>query len=136
MTINAGRKNLGIGIVILIARAILAQINSRFGCALLLRASFPDARAMESGGQSRYALARHRQPRTTKRFPMLVIARLTVLAASLACTSVLAIEIGQLRSGVWAALQPEDNRFNDCNSLIVAADDYVIVVDPIRLTVC
>jgi glyoxylase-like metal-dependent hydrolase (beta-lactamase superfamily II) len=30
---------------------------------------------------------------------------------------------------VWAALQPEDNRFNDCNSLIVAADNYVIVVD-------
>ncbi|MEQ9561601.1 MAG: MBL fold metallo-hydrolase [Woeseiaceae bacterium] len=60
---------------------------------------------------------------------MLVLVRLTILAALLACTSVAAIEIGELRSGVWAALQPEDNRFNDCNSLIVAADDYVIVVD-------
>lgn len=60
---------------------------------------------------------------------MLVLARLTVLAALFACTSVAAIEIGELRSGVWAALQPQDNRFNDCNSLIVAADDYVIVVD-------
>jgi hypothetical protein len=64
-----------------------------------------------------------------KSFAMLVLARLTILTAMLACTSVAAIEIGELRSGVWAALQPEDNRFNDCNSLIVAADDYVIVVD-------
>jgi glyoxylase-like metal-dependent hydrolase (beta-lactamase superfamily II) len=127
MAINTGRKNPGIGI--LITRAILAQINSRFGCESFLRTPFPDIRAMASGDQSRYALARHRHSRTTKRFPMLALARLTVLAALLACTSVAAIEIGQLRSGVWAALQPENNRFNDCNSLIVEADDYVIVVD-------
>jgi glyoxylase-like metal-dependent hydrolase (beta-lactamase superfamily II) len=60
---------------------------------------------------------------------MLILARLTILAAMLGCATVSAIEIGELRSGVWAALQPEGNRFNDCNSLIVAADDYVIVVD-------
>jgi glyoxylase-like metal-dependent hydrolase (beta-lactamase superfamily II) len=40
-----------------------------------------------------------------------------------------AIEISELQSGVWAALQPADNRFNDCNSLIVEAQDYLIVID-------
>jgi glyoxylase-like metal-dependent hydrolase (beta-lactamase superfamily II) len=40
-----------------------------------------------------------------------------------------AIEIGELRDNAWAALQPPDNRFNDSNSLIVEADDFVIVVD-------
>jgi glyoxylase-like metal-dependent hydrolase (beta-lactamase superfamily II) len=40
-----------------------------------------------------------------------------------------AVEISEVQSGVWAALQPADNRFNDCNSLIVEAQDYVIVVD-------
>jgi len=40
-----------------------------------------------------------------------------------------AIEIGALQDGAWAALQPPDNRFNDSNSLIVEADDFVIVVD-------
>ncbi len=40
-----------------------------------------------------------------------------------------AIEISELQSGVWAALQPADNRFNDCNSLIVEAREYVIIID-------
>ncbi len=39
------------------------------------------------------------------------------------------IEISELQGGVWAALQPADNRFNDCNSLIVEAQDYLIVID-------
>lgn len=44
-------------------------------------------------------------------------------------TAAAAIEIGELRDGAWAAMQPPDNRFNDSNSLIVEADDFVIVVD-------
>lgn len=40
-----------------------------------------------------------------------------------------AIEFSELQSGVWAALQPADNRFNDCNSLLVEAHDYVVVID-------
>jgi glyoxylase-like metal-dependent hydrolase (beta-lactamase superfamily II) len=40
-----------------------------------------------------------------------------------------AIELSEVQSGVWAALQPTDNRYNDCNTLIVEARDYVIVVD-------
>jgi len=40
-----------------------------------------------------------------------------------------AIDIELIAPGVWAALQPDDRKFNDCNTLIVAADDYVIVVD-------
>ena len=42
---------------------------------------------------------------------------------------VAAIEIEAIGPGAWAALQPRDERFNDSNSLIVAADDFVIVVD-------
>ncbi len=40
-----------------------------------------------------------------------------------------AIDIELIAPGVWAALQPDDRKFNDCNTLIVAADDYVIIVD-------
>lgn len=40
-----------------------------------------------------------------------------------------AIEIESIAPGAWAALQPHELRFNDSNSLIVAADDFVIVVD-------
>jgi glyoxylase-like metal-dependent hydrolase (beta-lactamase superfamily II) len=60
---------------------------------------------------------------------MPTLARLLTFAAILWTSSSSAIEINALKEGVWAALQPADNRLNDCNSLIVAADDYVIVVD-------
>jgi glyoxylase-like metal-dependent hydrolase (beta-lactamase superfamily II) len=55
--------------------------------------------------------------------------RLLPLPALLLSALAGAIEFSELRSGVWAALQPADNRFNDCNSLIVEAQDYVIVID-------
>ena len=42
---------------------------------------------------------------------------------------VLAVEISQITPGAWAALQPEARRLNDCNSLIVEAKDFVVVVD-------
>lgn len=55
--------------------------------------------------------------------------RTLLLATALTCSTSAAIEITELQPGAWAALQPEDNRFNDCNSLIVEASDFVIVVD-------
>jgi cyclase len=55
--------------------------------------------------------------------------RLLPLPALLLSALAGAIEISELQSGVWAALQPVDNRFNDCNSLIVEAHDYLIVID-------
>ena len=48
-----------------------------------------------------------------------------VLAASL-CQ---AVNIEMISPGVWTALQPDSRKFNDCNSLIVATDDLVIIVD-------
>ena len=38
-----------------------------------------------------------------------------------------AIDIEQIRPNAWAATQPEARIFNDCNSLIVEADEFVIV---------
>jgi cyclase len=55
--------------------------------------------------------------------------RLLPLPALLLSALAGAIEISELQSGVWAALQPADNRFNDCNSLIVETHDYLIVID-------
>lgn len=55
--------------------------------------------------------------------------RMTMLAIAAWSSSAAAIEINQVSENVWAATQPEQRRFNDCNSLIVEADDYVIVVD-------
>ena len=40
-----------------------------------------------------------------------------------------AIEFEKLSHGTWAAVQPSERKFNDCNSLIVAGDKFVIVVD-------
>ena len=40
-----------------------------------------------------------------------------------------AIDIEMIAPDVWVALQPDERKFNDCNTLIVAAADYVIVVD-------
>ena len=40
-----------------------------------------------------------------------------------------AIDIESIAPDVWVALQPDERKFNDCNTLIVAAADYVIVVD-------
>ena len=40
-----------------------------------------------------------------------------------------AINIEEVAPGVWAALQPDERKFNDCNSLIVAANKFVIVID-------
>lgn len=51
------------------------------------------------------------------------------LPVLLLSTAAAAIEITELQPGAWAALQPAHNRFNDCNSLIVEARDYLIVVD-------
>ena len=48
-----------------------------------------------------------------------------VLAASLSQ----AVDIEMISPTVWTALQPDSRKFNDCNSLIVAADDFVIIVD-------
>ncbi|MCI0518602.1 MAG: MBL fold metallo-hydrolase [Woeseiaceae bacterium] len=55
--------------------------------------------------------------------------RSLLLPIALFSTVAGAIEITELQSGAWAALQPANNRFNDCNSLIVEAQDYLIVVD-------
>jgi glyoxylase-like metal-dependent hydrolase (beta-lactamase superfamily II) len=55
--------------------------------------------------------------------------RLLPLPALLLSALAGAIEISELQDGVWVALQPADNRFNDCNSLIVEAHDYLIVID-------
>jgi glyoxylase-like metal-dependent hydrolase (beta-lactamase superfamily II) len=55
--------------------------------------------------------------------------RLLPLPALLLSALAGAIEISELQSGAWVALQPADNRFNDCNSLIVEAHDYLIVID-------
>jgi glyoxylase-like metal-dependent hydrolase (beta-lactamase superfamily II) len=54
---------------------------------------------------------------------------LTALVALCAPPGALAIEIRALQPGAWAALQPPERRFEDCNSLIVAGDDHVVVVD-------
>jgi glyoxylase-like metal-dependent hydrolase (beta-lactamase superfamily II) len=48
-----------------------------------------------------------------------------VLAAGLSQ----AVDIEMISPTVWTALQPDSRKFNDCNSLIVAADDFVIIVD-------
>jgi glyoxylase-like metal-dependent hydrolase (beta-lactamase superfamily II) len=40
-----------------------------------------------------------------------------------------AIDVTEIQPGVWTALQSEENSLNDSNSLIVAADEYLIVVD-------
>ncbi len=40
-----------------------------------------------------------------------------------------AIDIEQIRPNAWAATQLEARMFNDCNSLIVEADEFVIIVD-------
>jgi glyoxylase-like metal-dependent hydrolase (beta-lactamase superfamily II) len=55
--------------------------------------------------------------------------RLLPLPALLLSAIAGAIEISELQAGVWAAVQPADNRFNDCNSLIVESHDYLIVID-------
>lgn len=59
----------------------------------------------------------------------MVLLRSLLLSIALFSTVAAAIEITELRSGAWAALQPANNRFNDCNSLIVEAQDYLIVID-------
>jgi cyclase len=40
-----------------------------------------------------------------------------------------AIDIDNIAPDVWLALQPDERKFNDCNTLIVAARDFVIIVD-------
>ena len=35
----------------------------------------------------------------------------------------------EVADGVYAALQPEDNRFNDSNSVVIVSESDVIVVD-------
>ncbi len=40
------------------------------------------------------------------------------------------VRIVELTPGVFASLQPDDDRFNDANSLFVVGDDWVVVVDP------
>ena len=56
---------------------------------------------------------------------------LRLLFVCLGCISgfAYAIEIEAIGPGAWAALQPQERRFDDSNSLIVAAEDFVIVVD-------
>jgi glyoxylase-like metal-dependent hydrolase (beta-lactamase superfamily II) len=39
------------------------------------------------------------------------------------------VDIREIVPGAWSATQPEARRFNDCNSLIVEAEQFVIVVD-------
>jgi glyoxylase-like metal-dependent hydrolase (beta-lactamase superfamily II) len=55
--------------------------------------------------------------------------RLLIVPALLLSAAAGAIEITGLQEGAWAALQPPENRFNDCNSLIVEANEFVIIVD-------
>lgn len=55
--------------------------------------------------------------------------RLLLLCLGCASSFAHAVEIEAIGPGAWAALQPDERRFNDCNSLIVAAQDFVIVVD-------
>ena len=55
--------------------------------------------------------------------------RLLLLCLVLAIAPAHAIDIAELQSGVWTALQPKESSLNDSNSLIVAADDYLVVVD-------
>jgi len=40
-----------------------------------------------------------------------------------------AVDIRPIRPNAWTATQPAERVFNDCNSLIVEADEFVIVVD-------
>jgi glyoxylase-like metal-dependent hydrolase (beta-lactamase superfamily II) len=54
---------------------------------------------------------------------------LGALAALCAPAAAHAIEIRTLQPGAWAALQPAGRHFDDCNSVIVAGDEYVVVVD-------
>lgn len=54
---------------------------------------------------------------------------ISILVASFACSNAAAISIEQIRPNAWAATQPKERVFNDCNSLIVEADDFLIVVD-------
>lgn len=55
--------------------------------------------------------------------------RLHFLCTLLLVTPALAIEIEPIGPGAWAAIQPAAGRFDDSNSLIVAAEEFVIVVD-------
>ena len=54
---------------------------------------------------------------------------LIAVSLLLSSGSCLAIDIAPLGPRVWAATQPTERIFNDCNSLIVEADGFVIVVD-------
>jgi len=54
---------------------------------------------------------------------------MSTIALSLVPVFSQAVDIGIISPGVWTALQPDSRKFNDCNSLIVAAADFVIVVD-------
>lgn len=51
------------------------------------------------------------------------------IIASLAPPAAAQMEIKQVAPGVYAALQPFANRFNDSNSTIIIGEDSVIVVD-------
>jgi glyoxylase-like metal-dependent hydrolase (beta-lactamase superfamily II) len=47
----------------------------------------------------------------------------------MAATDLSAMELRQVAPGVYAALQPAERRFDDCNSAVIVTDDGVVVVD-------
>lgn len=53
----------------------------------------------------------------------------TVATLVMVAAQASAVDIVSIRPNAWSATQPPERKFNDCNSLIVEADEFVIVVD-------